>query len=464
MPRLLRFRPLRFALPFLCLAALLAPLAAQTVPNTVVSIVDGRWFINGQRTYPGTPSEGLLLNVRMVNATFEDDRPPAEWPPELPRSFDPGANTRAFIAKLPEYRDHGIRAITLSLQGGSPGYEGAHNSAFEADGSLRPAYLERVRSVIAACDELNLVVILGCLYQRQHGEPPTLLPRALAGRDAIRTAVRNTALWLRESGFRNVVLEIANEYAHSGYSRWRDGEWLRTPAAQIELINVARAAHPGLAVSTSGMGNGTIAPAVGEAVDFILVHLNNTGLDTIPARLGAVKSAHPRKPVVVNEDDKTGDAGARAAELCIAAGVSWGYMGSAVNQYAPFEFRGAGDDPPVYATLAGLSGRAGPRLASGGIVSIVITQPTDGMSFPTGATIDLVAAVTQPVDHPVRRVRFLADGQVIGTASASPWRVVWTDATTGQHAVTVEALTATGRVIASASVEITVGEFEVAIP
>ncbi len=458
MPRLPRFRPAQFALTFLCLAALPGPLAASTVPNTVVSIVDGRWFINGERTYPGTPSEGLLLNVRMVNATFEDDRPPDVWPPALPRTFDPDANTRTFIARLPEYRDQGIRAITLSLQGGSPGYEGAHNSAFEADGSLRPACLERVRSVIAACDELNLVVILGCLYQRQHGEPPTRLPRALAGRDAIRAAVRNTALWLRDSGFRNVVLEVANEYAHSGYSRWRDGEWLRTPAAQVELINVARTVHPGLAVSTSGMGNGTIAPAVGEAVDFILVHLNNTSLDTIPARLGAVKSAHPKKPVVVNEDDKTGAAGARAAELSVAAGVSWGYMGTAVNQYAPFEYGGASDDPPVYATLAGLSGRAGPRLASGSLVSIVLTQPTDGMSFPTGAAIELLAAVTQPVDQPVRRVRFLADGQVLGTASAPPWRVVWNDAAAGQHTVTVEALTPTGRVIASATLDLAVGE------
>ena len=33
-----------------------------------------------------------------------------------------------------------------------PGYEGALNSAFEPDGSLRDSYLRRVRRVIEACD------------------------------------------------------------------------------------------------------------------------------------------------------------------------------------------------------------------------------------------------------------------------------------------------------------------------
>jgi hypothetical protein len=45
-----------------------------------------------------------------------------------------------------------------------PGYEGAVNSAFNPDGSLRPHYLQRVRRVIEACDRQGIVVILGCYY------------------------------------------------------------------------------------------------------------------------------------------------------------------------------------------------------------------------------------------------------------------------------------------------------------
>ena len=98
------------------------------------------------------------MNVRMVNATFED----------LNRSdFDSDANTTRFITSIADYRDHGVNAFTLCLQGGMPGYEGALNSAFEPDGSLRERYLARVERVIRACDQHGLVVVLGLYYQRQ---------------------------------------------------------------------------------------------------------------------------------------------------------------------------------------------------------------------------------------------------------------------------------------------------------
>jgi len=99
-------------------------------PSTRVAIVKGRWHINGAVTYPGARAEGLLMNVRMVNAVFEDARRP---------NFDPRRSTDAFIARIPAYVGHGVRAFTLGLQGGFPGYEGAVNSAFRPDGSLRPA-------------------------------------------------------------------------------------------------------------------------------------------------------------------------------------------------------------------------------------------------------------------------------------------------------------------------------------
>jgi hypothetical protein len=64
----------------------------------------------------------------MVNATFEDRK----------RSdFDPEANTDEFIARIPDYVAHGVRAFTLNLQDGMPGYEGALNSGFQADGQER---------------------------------------------------------------------------------------------------------------------------------------------------------------------------------------------------------------------------------------------------------------------------------------------------------------------------------------
>ncbi len=193
-----------------------------------VSIIGDKWQIDGRVTDPGTLAEGLLLNVRMVNCTFEDANSATR-----PSDFNTDANTQSFIAQIPDYVDHGVRAFTLNLQGGMPGYEGAINTAFASDGTIRPEYLARVGRVIEACRQHGAIVILGCFYQRQD--------QRLRDADAVRAAVANTASWVKGRGFENVVLEIANEFGHSGY----DHELLRSAAGQVELMRVARKAAPG---------------------------------------------------------------------------------------------------------------------------------------------------------------------------------------------------------------------------
>jgi hypothetical protein len=151
-------------------------------------------------TYPAGEAEGLLMNARMVNAVFEDKGRP---------DFGADENANEFIARIPEYVGRGIRAFTVNLQGGFPGYEGAVNSAFNPDGSLRTDYMHRVRRVIEACDRSGVVVILGCYYQRQD--------QILTDEKAVRAGVLNTVRWIDESSYNNVALEIANEFNHSGF-------------------------------------------------------------------------------------------------------------------------------------------------------------------------------------------------------------------------------------------------------
>jgi CubicO group peptidase (beta-lactamase class C family) len=313
---------------------------ATFTPRTKVSITAGRWCLNGEVTYRGTRAEGLLMNVRMVNSVFEDRRKP---------DFDPEANTDRFLSYLPDYAAHGVGAFTICLQGGRPRYEGAVNSAFAADGSLRESYLARVRRVIEACDRHGLVVILGCFYQMQD--------QVLKDEDAVRTAVTNAAGWVRKCGFQNVMLEIANEFGHSGFNH----PLLRTDVGQVELIRLARKAAPGLLVSTAGLGDGRVPNKVAEAADFLLIHFNDTALNDIPARIAALKKYG--KPIVCNEDDKLNEDGARAAELCVTHGASWGLMANAVNQTYPFRFEGARDEPIIYAKLKELTSKQ-PRPAT----------------------------------------------------------------------------------------------------
>jgi CubicO group peptidase (beta-lactamase class C family) len=301
-------------------------------PRTRVSIGGGRWHLGGRPTYPGSPAEGLLLNVRMVNAVFEDGKRPG---------FAAGKNTEAFVRRLPDYVAAGVRAVTLNLQGGMPGYEGAVNSAFAPDGSLRPAYLRRVGRVIEACDRLGCAVILGCFYQRQD--------QVLTDDAAVRRGVREVAAWLKGQGYTNVLLEIANEFNHPGF----DHTVLRAPKGQAELIRLARKGCPGLLVSTSGLGDGKLPDEVARASDFLLVHFNGTPVEAIPARLAALRKY--AKPIVCNEDSKLGVAASPALGACVANGASWGFMHEKRNQHVPPRFDGSADDPVVYARLRVLS-------------------------------------------------------------------------------------------------------------
>ena len=116
--------------------------------KTEVSIDRDAFRINGELTYPhvtwrGHKIEGLLLNARMVQGIFDDRNPQtvSHWNYPDTGKWDAERNTREFLAAMPEWRRHGLLAFTINLQGGSPeGYskdQPWHNSAIEADGSLR---------------------------------------------------------------------------------------------------------------------------------------------------------------------------------------------------------------------------------------------------------------------------------------------------------------------------------------
>ncbi|MFM7127960.1 MAG: hypothetical protein ACKO0V_01220, partial [bacterium] len=294
-------------------------------PESVVSISGNRWQINGRPTNPGSRAEGLLMNVRMVNAVFED---------ENRADFDAEANTDELINQLDNYRRQGINAITISLQGGMPGYEKAINSAFRADGSLKPGYMNRVERLARACDNRGIALIIGCFYQRQD--------QILSGDQAIRNAVTNTSQWIKERKFRNIILEIANEFDHKGF----DHRLIGSEDGQMELIRLAKRTAPGLLVSTSGSGHGRFPEKLAAEADFLLIHYNNTRLENIAGRIDALK--RHKKPVVCNEDFKTGNEGAMAAEISVNHGASWGLMLEKTNQHFPFQFQGRDDDPVVY--------------------------------------------------------------------------------------------------------------------
>ncbi|MGD2142620.1 MAG: hypothetical protein PVH79_03980 [Candidatus Bathyarchaeota archaeon] len=94
--------------------------------ETEVAIEGAMFTINSEPTYPGRywqdlKIEGLLLNSRMVQGVF-DENPETQdrWTYPDTGTWDPDRNTREFVGAMRSWRDHGLAAFTINLQGGSP--------------------------------------------------------------------------------------------------------------------------------------------------------------------------------------------------------------------------------------------------------------------------------------------------------------------------------------------------------
>lgn len=179
-------------------------LAVAADPRTSVSIAGEAFHINERPTYAGRSwngkrIEGLLFNCRMVQATFDDLNPQTceRWAYPDTKAWDADRNLREFLAAMPEWRKHGLLAVTINLQGGSPqGYSKEqpwHNSGFKENGALRPECIARLERVLARADELGMIVIVGYFYFGQD--------QRLADEAAVIAATDAATNWLLKSGF-----------------------------------------------------------------------------------------------------------------------------------------------------------------------------------------------------------------------------------------------------------------------
>jgi hypothetical protein len=315
----------------LCLwgIGLLAPQRASGGTNTTATIVGEDFYINGAPTYAGRVwrghrIEGLLLNSRMVQATFDDrnTNTVARWAYPDTGRWDADRNAREFIAAMPDWRRHGLLAVTINLQGGSPeGYSSAQpweNSAFNPDGSPRTNDFARLEKILDRADELGMVVILGCFY---FGQDQRLTDEA-----AVIRATDNTTRWLLEHGWRNVLLEIDNEcnmsYHHDILKPARVSELIAR--AQRQQLDGRR-----LLVSASYGGGAVPGTNVVAAADFLLLHGNGMSRPAAVAELvrkTRALSAQP-KPILFNEDDHYNfDQPTNNFVAAVAEHASWGFF------------------------------------------------------------------------------------------------------------------------------------------
>jgi len=313
------------------IALTLVNLSLAGEPRTTVSIVGEAFHINGQPTYAGRvwnghKIEGLLLNSRMVQATFDDLNPDTRdrWVYADTSKWDAERNVREFLAAMPTWRKHGLLAITVNLQGGSPqGYskdQPWNNSGFTESGELRPEFVARLERVLDKADELGMVVIVGYFY---FGQDERLKDEA-----AVIAATDAVTKWLLENDYRNVLVEICNEcnvkkYDHGILKAERVHEL-------IERVHKTELKGRRLLVGTSYGGGAIPKENVIRASDFLLLHGNGV---KDPKRIGEMVSATRKvagyrpMPILFNEDDHFDfDKPQNNFVAAIQAGASWGYF------------------------------------------------------------------------------------------------------------------------------------------
>lgn len=321
----------------------------------------GEW----RQTYSGRgyrgKARGKLMVLRLAQGIFHD-----EWMTE--HEFDPNANTDRLIAALDVYKAHGVLAFAVSLQGGNPGYdpkvngisrrngakhgnkEGLLVSAFLPDGSLKPAWLERLARVIRAADERGMIVNLMYFYQGQD--------EVFESDRAIVDAANNVTRWLVENNFRNVVIDIANEWDLKGET-WDQAAFI--PENITGLVEVVREQFNGadflLPIGASTGGRMAYPASLARLCDVVLVHGNG--------RTPGEKMAHLRefedynRTVWMTEDDngretthETLEQELASADALFNRAAGWGYMPWVQTQQFPFiympgESAEFSDDMPV---------------------------------------------------------------------------------------------------------------------
>ena len=300
--------------------------------HTTVSIVGEQFHINDRPTYQGRQwngqsIEGLLLNSRMVQATFDDRNADtvSKWAYPDTKKWDADRNTTEFIDMLPVWRKHGLLAVTLNLQGGSPeGYsknQPWYNSAIDSDGTLNKAYMDRLEKVINKADDNGMVIILGLFYfgqdQRVHDEA------------AVIAAVDATVDWLIAKNYSNVLVEVNNECDVKAY----DHAILKPDRVHELIERVKLRSHEKrhrLLVGTSYGGNSLPRPNVVKASDFLLLHGNGVSDPNRIAemvRLTRQIEGYRPMPILFNEDDHFRfDQPENNFIAAIGEHASWGYF------------------------------------------------------------------------------------------------------------------------------------------
>ncbi|WP_147866634.1 hypothetical protein [Stieleria maiorica] len=128
-------------------------------------------------------------------------------------------STDDLIEHFPEYREHGINAVSVFFMGSRFG----DVKGYRADASLDPVYADRMARIIKAADKQKMIVVVGCLYWSTSKSKDALSDW---GQEDANRAIANTTRWLSDHDYRNVFVDVDNEGMAHDAKGWSIAEMI----------------------------------------------------------------------------------------------------------------------------------------------------------------------------------------------------------------------------------------------
>lgn len=284
-----------------------------------LSIVGNKLQLDNVYINNGTKAEGLLINSRMIQGISDGF---TMFPYPDTKKWDANRNVEEFIVSMEHWKKGGLNGFTIGLQGGGPTSntkkQNQKNSAFNSDGSLKPAYMNRLGLVLRESNRLDMIVIISLFYQSQVS--------ILLTYDNIVTATLNVIHWLQENEFSNVIIEPVNECDYAVFSKYNIG----CDQKLTNIMELVRSYHFPVGNSYKGSGNYP-SDSIIKHSDVILLHGNSMNtIKEYDIQLAKVKSSafYKNQPIIYNE------AGIKSfLSWAIQNDVGWGYYDQGTNNY-----------------------------------------------------------------------------------------------------------------------------------
>ena len=290
-------------------------------------------------TYTGAlyrrQARGKLMTLRLSQSLFDD-----EWLNK--KQFSSNNNTERVIEALDFYKEHGVLALIVSLQAENPAYNerlneitrdsatkygknrGALISAFAANGSLKPPWMIRLESLLRAADQRGMVVGLTYFHPAQD--------EVFSKPEAIVAAARKITDWLVEKNFRNVIINVADEWDLDGYT-WDHARFI--PENIDRLIELVRErfnhADYALPIGASSSGKMSYPDSLAQVCDLVLLHGDGRTPSEKLSRLRQIRSTG-RAIWMIRDDNGRNATPANlsrekaSANALFKEGAGWGYM------------------------------------------------------------------------------------------------------------------------------------------